>query len=214
MPAPYDTIGVMEDAIIERVKSTFQATDGRLVLRAVETLPGDWDDETLRRLLRAVPGAYVAFSGGPMLTTVNTGVTISATWVVYAVTGHASGEAARRRGDSRQVGGYEVVQRLVGRLHMWEPDPEQGPLVTSSIENLYTGSLDKQGIAVYAVTFKQELNLHVIADPAELADFETFDARLDVPPFANRVEHERWLLDLPTEHDPDARDIVSLPTAD
>lgn len=202
-----DSITAYEDALIARCLAALTLGGKRLV-RAVESLPGDWDDEMLKRLLRAVPGVFVAFAGGP----VNPAATaeIQATWVIYVVTGHASGEAARRRGDALEVGAYGIACLLATALHEWSPNAVDATLKLTELSNLYTGTIDKQGVAVYALTFQVPMAFGPLV-PADLADFLVFNANLDMPQHAPEPIQRMWMEKNDLLGGPDARDQVDLP---
>lgn len=206
MAAP-DPITAWEDAIIARCTEVL-VVDGKKLVRQVESLPGDWDDDTLKRLVRAVPGVFVVFSGGPS----RPGMTaeIDARWVLYVVTGHASGEAARRRGDGLDAGAYLITAMLVSALHNWSPDLSTNSLELVDVANLYTGSIDRQGVAIYAITFKAPLAFAAI-DPGELADFLTFVSNLDMPQHSPLPVQQLWLEENFSVGQPDARDEVKPP---
>lgn len=192
----------IEDNLIATIKSI--VTDK---VRTVDSLPGDWDDETLKRLLRLMPGVFVVFAGGAPERAGGTSAQLNSVWLVYAATAHASGEAARRRGDARQVGAYELLELLVPRLH-GHTVPNEGTLSFARIENLYTGAIDKQGVAVYAATFNMPIALPSNLDPALLDAFERFEAQYDIPPHESAAEHQKWRAGDYTTSNPDAKDTV------
>lgn len=198
------SILAVEDALIDECKAALG-----IRVRGVESLPGDWDDEMLQRLLRAVPGVFVVFSGGAR----NSGpgqveASIESRWTVITATGHASGEAARRRGDALQVGAYELITLLAARLHGLVV-PNVGTLSMLDVANLYTGSIDRKGLAVYAMTFSLPLTFELQPD-VDLTPFVTFAAQLDVPPHTPD-RHPAWLAGDYSQSHPDARDTVTLP---
>lgn len=204
-----DPITAWEDAIISRCDTALRVDDKRLV-RAVESLPGDWDDDMLRRLLRLVPGCFVAFAGGAARAGATAEVT--ARWIVYVVTGHASGEAARRRGDAQEAGAYSLISLLMTALHGWAADSNSNALSVVEVSNLYTGTIDRQGVAVYALTFEAPLAFEAL-QASDLGDFALFEANLDVPPFSPTEVQRLWLDKNDELGGPDSRDEVSLPTA-
>jgi phage gp37-like protein len=194
----------VEDALVTRIKAVL----GNKV-KGVESLPGDWDDDMLRRLLRLVPGVFVAFAGGGAKNAGSNAADIESQWIVYVVTGHASGEAARRRGDALQAGAYELAELLVPALHLFAI-AGVGTMVFSRLENLYTGMVDRQGLSVYAITFQLPMCFSADLDLSALDDFETFDAQYDVPPLTTD-EHQKWLDGDYATSNPDAHDAVTLP---
>lgn len=197
----------VEDDLVATIKAA--VTDK---VRTVESLPGDWDDDMLRRLLRQVPGVFVAFAGGAPVQSGATSAEMRGQWVVFVVTGHASGEAARRRGDARQVGAYELAELLIPVLH-GHRIAGVGSFTFAGLENLYTGQIDRTGVAVYGLKFELPMSWSAEPDAGLLGDFETFDARWDLPPLATDTEHREWL-ETPPDYgnsQPDAQDTVSVP---
>lgn len=198
------TISTCEDALITRIQQLLGTK-----VRMVDSLPGDFDDETLKRLLRSVPGVFVLWTGGPS-NQAGALTAIDSAWIVYVITGHASGQAARRRGDAVQAGAYELIETLVPGLNEFDLAGE-GSLSLLRVENLYNGAIDKQGVAVYSLTFGQLLTMPATVDPGTLDDFLTFDAQYDIPALETDAEHQKWLDGDYTTSKPDAEDQVTLP---
>lgn len=178
------SIAAIEDYLVAQVKAAF---DGRL--KAVESLPADWDNDTFKRLLRQTPGVFVVFGGGQRdATDTDDGrVVIQGKWGFIAATTHASGELARRRGDAREIGAYEIVERLCDLLEGHEV-PEQGVLTLVGIENLFTGDLEKQGAAIYGVEFTMPMYVTAGQSAGFLDDFVTFHADIDTAPQDGQIE--------------------------
>ena len=120
-------------------------------------------------------------------------------------------EQARRLGDALQIGTYELIERMVGLLHGLEV-PDVGTLDFRSVDNLFTGTVDRQGLAVYGVRFALPMTA---LPPAAVAldDFETFDAQYDLPPLADDDARQAWLAGNYGSSRPDAHDTVVLPIA-
>lgn len=200
-------IKTVEDAIIAEIKTALTVGAQSLV-RQVESLPGDWDADMLKQLLRLVPGVFIAFTGGVRSASSGESAMIDARFSVIAATGHASGEAARRRGDSQQIGAYELIERLVPRLHGFTI-PDEGSLRVIDVQNLYTGAIDKQGLAIYAATLElPNMALPSVLDEATLTPFEKFEVQWDIPTHETAAEHEKWLAGDESTSKPDAKDSV------
>lgn len=206
-PVLGDPLGAAEAAIIARLVAELAVPGGSLV-REVGSLPGDWDDELLGRLLRDVPGVYVALAGGPLEP--GQGVMLRVRWLVYVVTAHHGGEEARRLGDALAVGAYALAARCAKALHDWAPDGGNTCQLVE-LSNLYTGAIDRQGVAVYALTVEQLVDLDAGGEQA-LALFETFAVSYDVRAFAGAEQRAAWLAGSEQEPQPDAADTVTLPT--
>lgn len=192
-----------EDSILTQLRALVQ---GRV--RTVETLPGDWDDDMLKRFLGSVPGVWVAFAGGPAKPAGAGTLSLASRWVVYVATGHPS-EEARRRGDAMQLGAYALLELLLPNLHGMSV-ASVGTLAVTDVANLYSGQIERQALTVYAVTLALEMQLDLPADEL-LAPFETFVAQYDIPPHTPE-QHTAWLAETyPPGQVPDARDSVPLP---
>lgn len=188
-----DPLITVENDLVETLTAAVAGTKLR-----VDSLPGDWDDQMLARLQRMAPCVLVAFvGGGPTTTGSHAEARINSQWLVYVVTSHPSGEAARRRGNAQGLGAYEILSRLVIPVLHNHAVPGVGSLALGPVENLYTGTVDGKGLAVYAAAFELPLGFPVPLDPATLDDFATFAAQYDIPPAGST----------------DAADVVTLPTA-
>ncbi|TBV76876.1 phage protein Gp37 [Pseudoxanthomonas winnipegensis] len=181
------SIASVEQWFIDTIKGHFGST-----LKGVESIPADWDDETLRRVLRQAPGVFVVFGGGPRnsVDTDDGRVVIDAKWGIVAVTAHASGELARRRGDKREIGAYDILQRTARLLEGTEV-PGAGEIQVDQVENLFDAALEKQGVAVYGLALT--LPMYLIPDDAEEAPldaFKTWDNTLDSTPDNGHAEAE------------------------
>ncbi len=193
-----------EDFIIDAAKA---ALGDRV--RGVQSLPGDWDDEMLKRFAGFTPGAFVSFGGGSRLT--NTGepeARISGRWSVIVCTSHASGEAARRRGDKLQAGCYELMTRLVPALHGLVV-PRVGTLDLVAVENLFTGTVLNQGLAVYTLIFGLPTTFDIPQLDTQTANLDRVYVQYDVPPLTQGL-HGKWLAGDNSDGAPDAQDRINL----
>lgn len=194
---------LIEDDLISRIKAACGS-----MLRMCESLPGEWDDDFLKRLVTKTPGVYVAFTGGQTNAPGQTLPQIESEWTLYAATGHAQGQDARRRGDPQQVGAYALWEILARTIH-GRVIAGQGTADFQRLENLYTGAVDSKGVAVYAVVFRIPFTLD--SDPtALLTPFAQLNAMWDVPP-ETPADHTKWLARDTSTTAPDAQDTVILP---
>lgn len=178
-------------------------------VRQVDSLPGDWDDEMLKRFLKMVPGVLLAFAGGTQSTSAGAAeARLQTRWIVYVLTGHPT-EEARRRGNQQQLGAYQLLQLLLPWLHGMKV-PDVGSFSLVDVQNLFTGSVERQGLTVYAITLGLEMAFDLVPPDAALAPFETFVAQYDVQP-KTPAQHQAWLNDDNSGGGPDARDEVQLP---
>jgi phage gp37-like protein len=198
------SIKAVELALIDRIKQLLGAR-----VRQVASLPGDWDDDMLKTFGKAAPGVFVAFTGGPRREApAGVEASITAGWAVYVATAHAT-EQARRQGDARQIGAYDLVELLAPALHGAQL-AGAGTLNLEGITNLYTGVIERQALSVYGLGFTMPMTF-ARAETDSLDDFETFVALYDVPPITPE-NHVAWLAGNTSTSAPDAADTVVLPT--
>lgn len=190
--------------------ATIQADLGNRI-KTVTSVPSEWSDDLLKSMLIMAPFVAVAFPGGTAPKPGSTYAYMDANWEIYVGTAHASGQQARRLGDALQIGAYELIERMVGLLH-GHAVPDVGTLDFRSVDNLFTGTVERQGLAVYGIRFALPMTA---LPPAAVAldDFETFDAQYDLPPLADDAAHQAWLAGDYSSTRPDAHDTVVLPTA-
>lgn len=180
-------------------------------IKTVTSVPSEWSDDLLKSMLLMAPFVAVAFPGGTAPKPGSSYAYMDGNWEVYVGTAHASGQQARRLGDALQIGAYELIERMVGLLH-GHTVPDVGVLDFRSVDNLFTGTVDRQGLAVYGIRFALPMMALPPATQA-LVGFETFDAQYDLPPLASSAAHAAWLAANYSATRPDAHDTVVLPVA-
>ncbi len=197
-----------ENAIIERVKAVLVGK-----INKVESIPAEIDDQTLHSILQKAPGVFVAFTGGAAQRPGQTAAMILASFVLLVVTNHASGEAARRRGDVNQIGAYEILETIIPGLNGHSLGDDLGTLALVRVENLFTPGADRKGAVLYSAVFQMPVAWPSDVDLSALDAFETFDSRHDIPVFATEAERRKWLQNPPdySTSKPDAEDNVGLP---
>jgi phage gp37-like protein len=194
-----------EDGLLAKIRAKLMP-QGAAKVRSVEALDGAWDENTLKAVLLLVPAVFIFWSGGRPVPNART-ATMDAEWIVYAVTSNASGAAARRRGDGKAVGAYELVDTLVPLLHNCTIDGV-GTLKFAGAECLFNGKIDKQGVCCYAISFTMTDSFPAEVDESALEPFETFAAFYDTPPHDNEAQHRKWIDGDESESKPDAKDTV------
>ena len=180
-------IAEAEDAIVSAVKGVL----GEAV-QTVEILPGPWDQDALTLAFRKTPGVWVYFDGGQPGKG-GRGNRLEGRYLVYAVTSHASGGRERQRGNARQIGAYEIVERVVPTLS-GKPVASLGTLLFQGLRVLTPASAQRKGVAVYEMTFHLEMAFPAPRDIGDLADFAIYSATHEV---GNGPDTESYL-ELPT----------------
>lgn len=179
-------IATIEDALLALISEVLGNT-----IRESGTLPGGWTHDTLQRALQSAPGVYVGFIG--MTPGINAD-RMHARFTVYAVT-KGPKDLLRRRGTEREIGAYEIVERLLARLTDFAM-PEVGRAEVRGVDNLFRDAMFDLGGTVYGIQLQfQDICFADLVDPATLDDFITFDARYDV--------------DTHQDGEPDAHDYVT-----
>lgn len=176
-------IAEVEDQIIAQLRAAFGAT-----LREVDHKPAKLDAEELARVLSLAPAAYVSFLGfrqGAKLPE----RTMEAAYGVYLVAQNAAGEQARRRGDARLIGAYEMAELAFVALDGWAPASAAGAIAVASCENLFAAAFEKAGRSCYglvlAVPIEMQPALEGLGSIPGIGTFITFDASWDIPPLGN-----------------------------
>ncbi len=172
-------IATVEDAMIAAIEL---ALPGKL--RAVDSIGGTLSLAVLQALAPVTPAVHVAFLGARQKTeSGNNRLLMSGVFEAYVLTDHASGNAARRQGDSREIGAVDIINTLLNALHM-APVLGVGTLQAQRVDNLFTVQLDKQGVAVYALNFSIDLPFERPAPVEPLATHVEFIATPGIAPNA------------------------------
>ncbi|MEX0732844.1 MAG: hypothetical protein WED00_05685 [Aquisalimonadaceae bacterium] len=162
-------------------------------LRTCETHGGRFDRGELQRLSRRAPAVFVAALGVPSVAeTPRAGLPLVG-WAAFVIVSDTP-QVSR---DVIALDYAEALLRLIndnGKGHRWGLDGAQKPERLAA-DNLYSGSLDKMRVAMWAVTWRQGIHLTPGAI-SELADFALYSATHLVG----------------GSEDPDAEDRVELPT--
>lgn len=162
-----------ENYLIDILKTHFEKK-----VRAIDSHPGRWDSETLKQIASALPGLYVVFEDSNAIPSDSNPMMLG-DWTFYVATGHANGNTARRHGNTREIGAYEMIVRTVCLLHGHKV-PDVGTLNFLSIRNLFSFAFDRQGVTVYQIRFSLKMMFDI--NRAEgLENFETLyvEHRLD-----------------------------------
>src|SRR3546814_20452412 len=76
-------------------------------------------------------------------------------WGIYAVAAHAASERARRHGDPRTIGAYDLVEIAAALLDQ-HVVPEVGTIEVREITNLFAAAFVRQGRAVSDIVRSEE----------------------------------------------------------
>lgn len=178
-----DVLTTVEDNLLAKIKALFGNK-----LKVVDSLPGDLDENLIKQMLIQAPGVYLAFTGGPRRRTEYES-SIDGRWVVFAITGHASGEKARRRGDKVMIGAYQIISLIAASLDGYVVD-EVGTMDLVKVDPIFNGTLNGMGCTIYGAIFSLPMTFTPELDPAALDDFLTFDASYDFAPKDGIIDAE------------------------
>lgn len=174
MPTLRETI---ENTCIDAIKV---AMNGKL--RIVEDAPPMWSKDMALRALKATPAAYVAYTGGRNGSPGGDDTTFNASFSVIAATDHASGSRAQRRGDSRDVGMWEIVETICPILDGKCVD-EVGTIQYLGDEPVDVADWDLKGLFLWEMQFLiPNIVMPKPYDPALLQPFNTFHPEYDLAP--------------------------------
>ena len=187
-------LSAVEDRLLEEMGAALRTSSGQSLVREVAPLPGPWSLETLRRVLQAAPAVYVLWLGARAQS--GSALAVDARWGVYVIASHASGADRRRRGDARQIGAYEMIERIAPRLHGCDV-PEHGTVRLERLESLVNDATFQLGASVYQATVAIPFEVPLGTDLAALDDFETLYVTYD--------------LDTSQDAEPEAEDDVTMP---
>lgn len=148
----------------------------------VDSHPGSLDEAELRRIAAKAPAAYVAALGILSAEKDNNGrVEVDASMAVFLVTRAAAGAAK----DAAMLVLSTAALILIAD-NDWGLAETQNPRDVRA-QNLYTGTIDKQGVALWGITWRQQVTVDQL-DDSLLADLKTVHAEWDVGDTANTPE--------------------------
>lgn len=145
-------------------------------LKTCEGHGGRFDLQELRRVAAKAPAVFVACLGfGDAEEEGDTTAELS--WAAYVVTKDAPGKP-------RDEAALAIAQALAVHIpgNRWGLDDAEGRPEGIRGQNLYSDRLDKQGVAMWAISWRQRMNLGGAVDSAELAAFVTFHAEHSMAP--------------------------------
>ena len=170
------TISAAETWLVDELERCFGE-----VFKSIESGPGEWSDAYLTRVIASAPAIRVAFLDGPARN--QGGLTLDTRWSVYVLTGWSGGnQRTRRRGKGDKIGTYRAVEVIAPWLHR-VVIPDVGRCQVSDVANLWTGELDRKGLALFAIGLSVTIDLD--PDPetcdADLQDFLKVGVEWDIP---------------------------------
>lgn len=205
-------IGLIENAIIARLKA---ASDTGLLgykLRTIESYGGQFADEERLNKLIQYPAAYVVFLGDKPAGEIGYADQLGATFAVIVAARNVRNEAATRHGDGGEVGTYQMIKDVRGLLKRQDFGLDIGGLTLGPARSLFSGTIETHRVSVFAVEFATTYSDAEDIDTAAsgLDDFRTFHVNWDVPPIGNVAPTG----ELPDDENADMTDTMTLNTGE
>jgi hypothetical protein len=142
-------IASVENDIVSAVKAAL----GRAV-RIVDTLPNGFTAGELEQRMRQAPAVFVAFLGGRFRD--DSQAVLDAMFGVFFLGQTSGDEKAARLGTPTQIGAYQMFELAVPAVHGLKTD--YGCLYATDASNLFSGEIDRQGLALYSAAFRVPLS--------------------------------------------------------
>jgi phage gp37-like protein len=164
----------IEDVIIAKIKAVLGAH-----LRAVEWAPPDWDEDFVKRAMRALPGVFVIFEGGQRNSLTEQSIILDTQWTIAALTNHVQEAKARAQGDGLEIGCYEILETLAPQLDGFDV-PDIGTLNLLAWNNSAALKLEKQALMMQDLSFGMSIELPRTLDPSQLVPFKLFHDTMNI----------------------------------
>ena len=157
-------IGAAQTWLVEECERVLGST-----FRSIQTGPGDWSDDYIRRVIREAPTARVVWRGADA--SEQTSLSLASAFSVYLVTNQAgAGQGDKLRGAGGFAGAVRSVELLAPMLHN-ELIPDVGRIRVVALRNLWGAQIDRADVAVHEIDLRVPLTLDPVEDESEFVDF-------------------------------------------
>ncbi len=175
-------------ALLARIKTLCGNT-----LKEVTEHPGQWDDGSVKRLVRNPPAVYVAWLGQLPSNRPNE---VIARWGVFVVANVLNG---KRQG---QAGIYQIVEQLTAGIGGERIAPS-GLFSLQSVQNLWSDTQSGMGVAVYGMYFNAQQPVPDVISEADIDDFIIYHHQFNQSQASTVVDDKTQLtVILPKKGDP------------
>ncbi|MDH5185173.1 MAG: DUF1834 family protein [Gammaproteobacteria bacterium] len=164
------TLLELRAAIVANIKAAFPT------LKTCDGHAGRFDLTELKRISTRAPAVYVACLAIGSAEE-NGDISAEISWAAYVIT---RDEPTVKRDESALAIVHALIAHIPG--NRWELDDAETRPVAIRAQNLYSASIDKQGIAMWAITWRQQMNLGGAVNLAELNAFVTVHADHSLAP--------------------------------
>lgn len=158
----------LREAIVNDIKvNAFSGVAGI----TVQSHAGRFDAAELQRIATQSPAIHIACLSVTEIDQGIDGISATLTWGAFIT-------AKDKPGTPRDVGALAIVNALVRYVpgQRWNLDQSEGRPHRINANNLYAASIDKLGVAMWAVTWQQQMCLGGGEEINELAPFITYNA--------------------------------------
>ena len=177
------TISAAEDWLVAETERVFGTA-----FKSIESGPGEWSDAYLERVVAQAPAIRIAFLDGAARD--GSALTVDTRWSVYLLTGWSGGgPRTRRRGSGGSIGTWRAIEVLAPWLHN-RAIPDVGRVRVADAANLWSGALDRKGLALSAIGLSIAIDLDPELDESELADFLRAGTDWDLPGTGGPVDRD------------------------
>lgn len=179
--------------VIEQVRDAIVASLSTALGQPVdvETHPGRFNAQELRRYSKKAPVVLVAAMSVPTFEDEPRPGQAVVQWAAFVVTKDAPGNSR----DAQAITLSEAVMQHIRRNDWGNSDVSKPERVNA--ENLYSAEIDKVGVAMWAVSWRQKVAMQPVKDVSELADFALYSATHEIGD-ADTLDTET-LQDIPTD---------------
>lgn len=156
----------MLDRAEAAIKQAIEDALARTV-KQVESHPGHWGAATIKHMVANAPCVFIGFSAGSYQN--NGGDQLKAQWHVYLVGQALNGQ------NSRSIGVYQMLQRLLPALHELDIN-EADALRFERVKNLFSFAEAKKGVSCYEMVFSVPMHWPDLQNESDLDDWLRYNA--------------------------------------
>lgn len=204
-------IGIIEDAIIARIKQVHDDRTLGYTLRKIDTYGGEFAD-AIERAVKTFPAVLCVYNGDTLdlqRSTQTTDVRIY-TFILFCCAMSLRNESATRKGAGTRVGSYQIADdmRTLFREAVL-PGFDAEPVRVVSVRPVTNDKAAGQLASIYAVDLQLTVFVEDKPDMSGLDPFAAFHANWDIPAFRDDIQPP-----LPADDKADATDHIILPQED
>lgn len=185
-------IAEVETGILARLKAAGEADVLGYRYRTLESYPEEFDTY-LREQIKgdAFPAAWVIFGGWRQPEDAGSSVQCPAVFMLVVAAENLRNEKAQRHGVATdkglEVGSYQLVRDAAALLHGQDLGLDISALELGPCRSIRpTAAIQQRKVSMFALEFATRLPIDVTGfATSDLADFSTFNADWDLPPFGN-----------------------------